>query len=66
MHWNGQVKTEGGAENSVRVIAELESQEKYAGYLDNGTSRMAARPFVERIKEKAATEIERIYKEPYT
>lgn len=66
MHWNGQVRTEGGTGNGVQVIAELESQEQYAGYLEHGTSHMAARPFVERIKEKAAPEIEKIYKEPYT
>lgn len=66
MHWNGQVRTEGGVGNDVQIIAELESQEQYAGYLENGTSHMAARPFVERIKEKAASEIEKIYKEPYT
>lgn len=65
MHWNGQVRTEGGNGDGVQVIAELESQEKYAGYLEDGTKRMAARPFVDRIKEKAAPEIERIYREPY-
>lgn len=66
MHWNGQVKTEGGtAGGGVQVIAELESQEKYANYLENGTSKMAARPFADKIKEKAIPEIERIYKEPY-
>lgn len=64
MHWNGNVKardTLGGTE----VIAVLESGEKYAGYLENGTSKMKARPFVEKIKEKALPEIEKIYKEPY-
>lgn len=66
MHWNGRVKTKSGTGGGVRVIAELESQEPYAGHLENGTSKMAARPFVDRIKEKAAPEIEKIYKEPYT
>ena len=66
MHWNGQVKTEGGtAGGGVQVIAELESQEKYANYLENGTSKMAARPFADKIKKKAIPEIERNYKEPY-
>lgn len=65
MHWNGQVRTEKSSGNGIQVIAELESQEKYAGYLENGTSNMAARPFTEKIKEKAAPEIERIYKESY-
>lgn len=66
MHWNGQVKSEGNtAGGGVQIIAELESQEKYAGYLENGTKKMAARPFVDKIKEKATPEIEKIYKEPY-
>ncbi len=66
MHWNGQVKSKNTKDGGVAVIAELESQESYAGILENGTSKMAARPFVERIKEKAMPEIRRIYGEPYT
>lgn len=66
MHWNGQVKSEGASNGGVSIIAELESQESYAGYLDNGTSKMAARPFSEKIKEEAMPEIQRIYGEPYT
>lgn len=64
LHWNGNVKTSGG-NGGVEVIAELEAQESYAGYLENGTSRMAPRPFVDRITEKATPEIEKIYSEPY-
>ena len=66
MHWNGQVKSENASSGGVAIVAELESQESYADHLENGTSKMAARPFVERIKEKAAPEIEKIYSEPYT
>ena len=66
MHWNGQVKSEGSSGGGVAIIAELESQESYAGYLDEGTDKMAARPFSEKIKDKALPEIERIYKESYT
>ncbi len=65
LHWNGNLRTEGAKGNGITVIAQLESGEKYAGYLENGTSRMAPRPFVDRITEKAAPEIEKIYKEPY-
>lgn len=58
MHWNGQVKSEGStAGGGVQIIAELESQEKYAGYLENGTKKMAARPFVDKIKEKATRKL---------
>lgn len=66
MHWNGQVKSESSSSGGVAIIAELESQEPYAGILENGTSKMAARPFAEKIKEKAMPEIQRIYGEPYT
>ncbi len=66
MHWNGQVRSESSSGGGVAVIAELESQESYAGILENGTSKMAARPFVEKIKEKAMPEIQKIYSEPYT
>ena len=66
MHWNGQVKSENSSGGGVAIIAELESQEPYAGILENGSSKMAARPFTEKIKEKAMSEIQRIYGEPYT
>lgn len=66
MHWNGQVKSENSSGGGVAIIAELESQEPYAGILENGTSKMAARPFTEKIKEKAMPEIQRIYSDPYT
>lgn len=66
MHWNGQVKSENASSGGVAIVAELESQEPYAGYLENGTSKMGPRPFVEKIKEEAMPEIQRIYSEPYT
>ena len=66
MHWNGQVKSENSSGGGVAIIAELESQEPYAGILESGSSKMAARPFTEKIKEKAMPEIQRIYSEPYT
>lgn len=65
LHWNGQVKTGRTSRRGITVIAELESQEPYAVYLEQGTSRMAARPFAEKIKEEAAPEIRKIYEEPY-
>ena len=65
MHWNGQVKSKNSSGGGVTVIAELESQEPYASYLENGTSKMAARPVSEKIKEEALPEIKRIYSESY-
>lgn len=66
LHWNGQVKSENSSGGEVAIVAELESQEPYAARLEKGTSKMAARPFVEKIKEEAAPEIQKIYSEPYT
>lgn len=65
LHWNGQVKQVGAGRNGTAVSIELESQEKYAEFLENGTAKMAPRPFVEKIKEKAEPEIARIYSSPY-
>ncbi|MDE7425073.1 MAG: hypothetical protein K2N51_15540 [Lachnospiraceae bacterium] len=65
LHWHGQVKSKNASRGGVSIVAELESQEEYAGYLENGTENMAPRPFVEKIKEKAKPEIEKILKEPY-
>ena len=61
MHWNGQVKAENSAGGGITVIAELESQESYAVALENGTSKMAPRPFTEKIIEEALPEIIKIY-----
>lgn len=66
MHWNGQVKSTGSSKGGVTVIAVLESKESYAALLENGTTKMAPRPFVEKIKENAVAEIRIIYREPYT
>ena len=54
---------EGGSSGSggAKYTAYIESQVPYAGYLENGTSKMAARPYVEKIKEKALPEIESIF-----
>lgn len=66
MHWNGQIRSESSSDGGVAIIAEIESQELYAGILENGTSKIAPRPFVDKIKEKAIPEIQKIYNEPYT
>ena len=65
LHWNGLVKSENSSGGGVAIVAELESQEEYADYLENGKG-MAPRPFVEKIKQEAAPEIKRLYSEPYT
>lgn len=64
LHWKGDVEAR-ETSRGIGVTAVLESDEKYAYSLENGTSKMAPRPFVEKIKEKAKPEIEKIFSEPY-
>lgn len=65
LHWTGDVVARQKQGNGVEVVAFLESQEKYAYYLEEGKG-MEARPFVEKIKKKALPEIEKIYNRPFT
>ncbi len=64
LHWNGQVIPT-ITPRGIKVTAALESGEKYAAILESGTSKMAPRPFVEKIKEEAMPEIKKICGEPY-
>ena len=60
LHWNGRVWSSGTC-----IYLVLESGEKYAGYLEEGTRKMAARPFMDKIAEKAQPEVAAIFREPY-
>lgn len=64
LNWNGTVESSSTG-SGLRVAAVLESQERYSTYLENGTRRIAPRPFKQPISEKAMPEIERIYHEKY-
>lgn len=64
LNWNGTVESSSTG-SGLRVTAVLESHERYSTYLENGTRRMAPRPFKQPISEKAMPEIERIYHEKY-
>ena len=64
LNWNGTVESSSTG-SGLRVTAVLESQERYSTDLENGTRRMAPRPFKQPISEKAMPEIERIYHEKY-
>ena len=64
LNWNGTLESSSTG-SGLRVTAVLESQERYSTYLENGTRRMAPRPFKQPISEKAMPEIERIYHEKY-
>lgn len=52
-----------GGPLSVKVS--IETATHYAGYLEHGTSKMAARPYAEKIKQKAEPEIKSIFGAPY-
>lgn len=65
LHWSGDVNAR-NTSCGTEVIAVLESGEKYAAILENGTPKMEPRPFIDKIKEQAMPEIQKIYSEPYT
>ncbi len=50
----------GGGGNGIFGI---QSGMHYSGYLEHGTSKMAARPYVEKIKETAMPEILALFSE---
>lgn len=54
------IKNSGGGGNGVMAI---QSSMHYAGYLEHGTSKMAARPYVEKVKEAAMPEILALFSE---
>ena len=64
LSWSGKVETSSGAKGTT-VTAVLESVEKYAPLLENGTSRMAKRPYADRILERAKPKILQIYEASY-
>lgn len=66
MHWSGDVSSGENSHGGVALNVTLESQEKYAVSLENGHGNVAARPFADRIKEKAEPEVAKIFNEPYT
>lgn len=44
-------------------IMAIESKMKYSGYVEHGTEKMAARPYVERVKQEALPEILDLFSE---
>ena len=49
--------TGGGKTGVFGILSAMD----YAGYLEHGTEKMGARPFVDRIQEKALPEIMKIF-----
>lgn len=54
--WNDETLIEGN-----RVTSHLKSNVKYARWLEDGTKKMAKRPFVNPIKKKAEPEVVKIF-----
>lgn len=70
--WQPKQKVNVGTYNQVSVTSYIESRQrtdngKYnlGSMLENGSGRMAPRPYKEKIQEKAKPKIIKIYKEPY-
>lgn len=55
----------GASTGALSVKVAIETDTHYAGYLEHGTSKMAARPYVEKIKQRAEPEITSIFNAPY-
>ena len=66
LNWTGGVESQNTSGNTVKVTAYIESNTPYASYLENGTAKMEPRPYVDRIREKAQPEIEKIVNEDYS
>lgn len=62
--WDDITERQGNGHTSI-VTSRITSTTPYAEYLEEGTERMAARPFVDKIIEKAEPEILEIARVPY-
>lgn len=72
MSWQTQTKSSGSPATGFSVSSKIESRirtdnGKYllGQILEEGTSRMAPRPYQEKIQQKALPKIKKIYEEPY-
>lgn len=71
LKWQSKTESTGSGDN-LSVKAEIENavrtdNGKYVlgSILEDGTSKMAPRPYKERIQEKALPKVKKIYREPY-
>ena len=69
--WQAKTESTGSGDN-LSVKAKIESAARtdngrylLGAILEDGTSRMAPRPYKERIQEKALPKVKKIYSEPY-
>lgn len=63
-HWRQYTMARGKADG-IEITARIKSDEPYAGYLEDGTSRMSARPYKKKIQDAAKPEVAKIYGLPY-
>ena len=56
-----QMRVEDQEDGVVLRLETAESQKGYPEYLENGTSRMAPRPYVQRIQDLAEPQVRRLY-----
>ena len=66
--WSGRLRgsmTPSSSGGGNHWTARLTAGAFYANYLENGTRKMAPRPFRKRILEKAEPEIVKIFSKPY-
>jgi len=60
--WTGSVRGGfSGGGGGVLIVPTLESGAYYSGYVNDGTRKMAARPFADKIAEGAVPEIMSIF-----
>ena len=55
------VRNNGGSGGGVSIVAYADAKAHYAGYLQDGTKKMAARPFVDPILEDVQPEVDAIF-----
>lgn len=69
--WQPKQRVDLRGNNEISVTSYIESRARtdnghnLASVLENGTSRMAPRPYKEKIQQEALPNITRIYEEPY-
>lgn len=51
----------GNSNSSISITAYADSKAPYAGYLEDGTIKMAARPFVDPILDDVEPEVDSIF-----
>lgn len=59
--WKTGVRNNGGSGGGVSIVAYADAKAHYAGYLQDGTQKMAARPFVDPILEDVQPEVDAIF-----